>query len=186
MRNAGESHHYYRARYYDPQNGRFISEDPIGFGGGIDFYAYVRNNPALLGDPYGLDARDDHTNELVAFFPGSTLDKGTYQLTLPLRYCWKDVVQRLDTFGYLRGLTSSAYDPLYHPNGLEFRLPGPNPGFHFKLRYPSRGACGSCGNEPLIIEDIHLDPYNPVGNGIENTAGHFLFDFLHLPRMWQP
>jgi RHS repeat-associated protein len=25
---------YYRARYYDPSNGRFISEDPIGFGGG--------------------------------------------------------------------------------------------------------------------------------------------------------
>jgi RHS repeat-associated protein len=176
--------YYYRARYYDPTVGRFISQDPIGFGGGIDFYAYVRNNPASLGDPYGLDPRDEHTNELLAFFPGSTSDNN--QLTLPLKYCWKDVVQRLDAFGYLRGLTSSGYDPLYHRNGLEFRLPGPNPGFHFKLRYPSKGACGSCGKESLIIEDIHLDPYNPVGNGVENTIGHFLFDFLHLPRIWQP
>jgi len=47
---------YYRARYYDPAIGRFLSEDPIGFRGGIDFYAYVRNNPANLTDPKGLQA----------------------------------------------------------------------------------------------------------------------------------
>jgi RHS repeat-associated protein len=28
---------YYRARYYDPRMGRFISEDPITFFGGINF-----------------------------------------------------------------------------------------------------------------------------------------------------
>jgi RHS repeat-associated protein len=27
---------YHRARYYDPSIGRFISEDPIGFSGGIN------------------------------------------------------------------------------------------------------------------------------------------------------
>jgi RHS repeat-associated protein len=32
--------YYYRARYYDPKIGRFISEDPIRFSGGINFYAY--------------------------------------------------------------------------------------------------------------------------------------------------
>src|SRR6266480_7853238 len=38
---------YYRARFYDPQLGRFISEDPIGFtGGDVNLYAYVLNNPA--------------------------------------------------------------------------------------------------------------------------------------------
>lgn len=37
--------YYYRARYYDPEIGRFITEDPIGFAGGINFYAYVENNP---------------------------------------------------------------------------------------------------------------------------------------------
>jgi len=45
---------YYRARYYDPQIGRFISEDPIGFGGGMKFYSYVKNNPAKYVDPSGL------------------------------------------------------------------------------------------------------------------------------------
>ncbi len=47
--------YYYRARYYDPQIGRFISEDPIGFGGGVNFYAYVENNPLTYVDPLGHD-----------------------------------------------------------------------------------------------------------------------------------
>lgn len=46
---------YCRARYYHPQLQRFISEDPIGFGGGINLYAYVANNPLLFVDPFGLD-----------------------------------------------------------------------------------------------------------------------------------
>ena len=46
--------YYYRARYYDPSLGRFISEDPIGFAGGTNFYAYVENNPLKWVDPWGL------------------------------------------------------------------------------------------------------------------------------------
>jgi RHS repeat-associated protein len=51
---ASSGLYYYRERYYDPAMGRFISEDPIGFWGGSNFYAYVRNNPVLLVDPLGL------------------------------------------------------------------------------------------------------------------------------------
>lgn len=47
--------YYYRARYYDPRIGRFISEDPIGFLGGWNFYAYVENQPTRFSDPSGLD-----------------------------------------------------------------------------------------------------------------------------------
>jgi RHS repeat-associated protein len=45
---------YYRARYYSPENGKFISQDPIGFGGGDgNLYRYVSNSPANAVDPYG-------------------------------------------------------------------------------------------------------------------------------------
>nr|WP_255609649.1 RHS repeat-associated core domain-containing protein [Methylosinus sp. Sm6] len=49
----GAGLYYYRARYYDPTIGRFISEDPLGFGAGVNFYAYVGNNPVNYNDPSG-------------------------------------------------------------------------------------------------------------------------------------
>src|SRR6202011_834969 len=45
--------YYYRARYYDSTAGRFISEDPIRFEIGLNFYAYVANDPVGQIDPSG-------------------------------------------------------------------------------------------------------------------------------------
>ena len=42
---------YCRARYYDPATGRFLQEDPIGFSGGLNFYAGMRGNPSSYNDP---------------------------------------------------------------------------------------------------------------------------------------
>jgi RHS repeat-associated protein len=46
--------YYYRARYYDPNPGRFLSEDPSATSGKEDLYRYVGNNPLNLYDPSGL------------------------------------------------------------------------------------------------------------------------------------
>jgi len=49
-----ETHLYYnRARYYDPQLARFISEDPIGQSAGSNQYAYAGNDPVGATDPSG-------------------------------------------------------------------------------------------------------------------------------------
>jgi len=54
---AGAGNYFYRARYYDQNVGRFVSEDPAGFGAGLDFYAYIGNRPVQYNDPFGLFAR---------------------------------------------------------------------------------------------------------------------------------
>jgi RHS repeat-associated protein len=47
--------YFYRARYYDPKVGRFVTKDPIGFeGGDVNLYNYVGANPVNGGDPSGL------------------------------------------------------------------------------------------------------------------------------------
>lgn len=46
---------YARQRWYDPQLGRWLSADPIGFAGGLNLYNYVENNPINSSDPSGLE-----------------------------------------------------------------------------------------------------------------------------------
>ncbi|MBI2797500.1 MAG: hypothetical protein HYX65_12435 [Gemmatimonadetes bacterium] len=60
--------YYYRARYYDPHRGRFLSEDPIGLVGGINLYAYVENDPANSTDPTGLETCPEGKRWIV-FYP---------------------------------------------------------------------------------------------------------------------
>jgi RHS repeat-associated protein len=74
--NDGTGLYYFRSRYYSSSLQRFISEDPIGFLGGINLYAYVDNDPISYRDPFGLkpknpgDDADGDATGLVAALRG--------------------------------------------------------------------------------------------------------------------
>jgi RHS repeat-associated protein len=53
----GTGLHYNTFRYYDPDVGRYISQDPIGLLGGHNLYSYVANSTAWF-DPLGLSGTD--------------------------------------------------------------------------------------------------------------------------------
>jgi RHS repeat-associated protein len=58
---------YMRARYYNPYLCRFLNGDPVGFSGGLNWYAFANGNPISLSDPLGLDP---------AFSPGIGMFSG--------------------------------------------------------------------------------------------------------------
>ncbi|MDT8927040.1 RHS repeat-associated core domain-containing protein, partial [Pseudomonas taiwanensis] len=79
--------HYNRYRYYDPRVGRFVSQDPVSYGGGFNLYEYVPN-PIDWIDPWGLkrikNAIDGHRRhqefnaEIKAKHPTASIQSECY------------------------------------------------------------------------------------------------------------
>src|SRR5690606_30981618 len=51
---------YMRNRWYDPQMGRFITADPLGYVDGPSAYGFAGGDPANSSDPFGLYADAGH------------------------------------------------------------------------------------------------------------------------------
>ncbi|MGJ3700011.1 RHS repeat-associated core domain-containing protein [Variovorax sp. AFSI2.2] len=64
--------HYNRHRYYDPVIGSYINQDPIGLKGGINGFAYARQDPLQVSDPLGLYADAAHADMPLFNGPGDT------------------------------------------------------------------------------------------------------------------
>jgi RHS repeat-associated protein len=52
--------YFVRNRWYDPEIGRFVSEDPIGHSGGENLYTFGENDPVNASDPSGMMRCEDY------------------------------------------------------------------------------------------------------------------------------
>jgi RHS repeat-associated protein len=101
---------YRRARYYDPQTGRFTQEDPIGLAGGLNLYGYADGDPINLSDPSGLCPWC-----IGAVIGGATGAAYYYLTTPPSQRSWQGALQYTlagavvgGTMGYGLGLVAAA------------------------------------------------------------------------------
>jgi RHS repeat-associated protein len=109
---------YSRARWYDPNLGRFISEDPSGFAGGdINLYGYVWNNPLGFTDPTGLDGWGNDAADWLD--SNINYARGVYKAD-PAYWGWNGTV---DT---VADLSSLAIDPLRVGSGLGYAIYDPD------------------------------------------------------------
>ncbi|NOU35899.1 MAG: RHS repeat-associated core domain-containing protein [Kiritimatiellaceae bacterium] len=67
-----------QARYYSPEMKRFISADPTGLKGGVNFYTYADGNPLNSIDPEGLCARPSLFGRTSLFGSGGTSSFGGF------------------------------------------------------------------------------------------------------------
>jgi RHS repeat-associated protein len=68
--------HYNRFRYYDPDCGRFVSQDPFGLRGGDHFYQYAPNAQNWI-DPLGLSKKPASQSGKCKKCDDPCADKGT-------------------------------------------------------------------------------------------------------------
>jgi RHS repeat-associated protein len=85
---------YYRARYYDASIGRFLSEDPAQFEGGLNFYGYVGNSPIDHIDPTGLWSTAAHDQIIWnALYPCGVSAADIWDIQQGSRFADSDVFQ---------------------------------------------------------------------------------------------
>ncbi|MCI1278363.1 MAG: hypothetical protein LKG23_05190 [Nitrospira sp.] len=146
--------YYYRSRYYDSLTARFLRPDAIGFSGGINFYAYVANNPVRFNDPYGLKSR-------------VCCKKIPYIGLVGFRHCYIDTEKdgKRTSTGLIGGLFSG------QPYGTG--------NIYYNNDFDRGGACGewneSCGTDDCVKKQAEGYPnpseYDLLGPNSNTFAG---------------
>jgi len=156
----GNNLYYMRARYYDASIGRFISEDPIGFEGGLNLYAYVGGNPVMAVDP------DGHNPLLI----GGLIIGGTAAIHWTRNY-WNQDVSYSDAMKYWERLPQekSIYHQMGTGNEGNIKFVSPDGG-HSEAVFTANGY--------PITDSTNMATYNFFGPNYGGGIPHGLADVV--------
>lgn len=127
-----------RARYYSPYLMRFLNTDPIGFSGGMNWFAYADGNPISLSDPFGLapwgyDSWGDYWNDAGDSLGGVAigLTEGLSGGAIGVDNLTIMQMNELQLTGYHSGLLISVIGAFLAPKATTSPRPSPNAmGYH--------------------------------------------------------
>ena len=147
--------YYYRARYYDPAIGAFVSEDSIDFRDGLSRFSYVMGRPTVLIDPSGhIPCGRDCPSDVKQ----AAKDACNFANTIPdarIRRCMRDKCPIVDikchptNTGPCKGATGPAYSTLEGPNTITICSANPVP----------EGGC----YKRIIIHEMYDHLCRPAG-----------------------
>lgn len=154
--------------YYNPEQGRWLNRDPIEENGGLNLYAFTKNNPVSQIDSLGLSSDEIYYSpqmELLDFLMNddSLLSYSEYFINHNL---WMNETQREWTTKQIkRGCVGVTCAHLGHLNELKNCFKLKSQAEDRKKYFVENCSCGS--NEPMIYS-IHL--WNDIGADGINPA----------------
>ncbi|MPZ20816.1 MAG: hypothetical protein GEV06_23335 [Luteitalea sp.] len=139
--------HYNRFRYFDPDVGRYLTQDPVGLAGGFNPYAYSPD-PVNYIDPLGLQRR-----------------------WLPLGDGWEAGVDQFNTGG-----RASHEIHVYAPGRVEVGVVGPDGEWIPKHGHPNTRPPSVSDDMCRRIHGINVDQLRREGHTVDRTRKRPMFD----------
>jgi RHS repeat-associated protein len=167
--------YYYRARYYNPEIGRFLQTDPIGYDAGMNWYNYCGGNPLNYTDPTG---------------------NWTYKATIPVR-CFSDVPgkdPKADVEAFLKEVGFYNYfSPPRDPISLsEVKVDNDNyictfvDALNLGIEPPINITSRTLGSFPVVlVNGLGLLDNRLLDKVMEDRVAEFRIHFNNVSMIWQ-
>jgi RHS repeat-associated protein len=143
---------YRRNRYYDPQQGRFTQEDPIGLAGGMNLYGFAGGDPVNFKDPFGLCVWDLCIGEAMA------ADLAAMGLATLITAAYVDMTNKFGLPSAWFSKSSSSGETSAAADGrAAHKNWDAGPGFQREFRLPSGRRCDALNPETCQIKELKPD-----------------------------